>query len=88
MKFRIFLYFTLASALSAVAALLSVTVVYALGGMFIDSLRYGRIIGGGMEDGFPILLALVAFLLVKWAVELWRAWHRLLHKPREGRGSA
>lgn len=66
-----------ALALSAITALLGIFVLIALVGMFLDSLQYGQIIGGGKADGFPFLLAVAVFFLAKWSYTMWRAWNRL-----------
>jgi len=66
--------------LTAVTILLSTIVLYALFTMLRDSMQYGRLIGGGMEDGFPLVLAVVVFFLGKWTYETWMAWSRLRRK--------
>jgi hypothetical protein len=69
--------------LTAGTIFLSVIVLYALLTMFRDSMQYGRLIRGGMEDGFPFVLAVAAFFLAKWTYEVWVAWSRLRRRRRE-----
>lgn len=74
---RSLMLFVCALALTAVTVRLGAFVLIALVGMFLDSLRYGQIIGGGMVDGFPFLLAVAVFILAKWSYATWLAWNRL-----------
>lgn len=47
-----------AMVLAAITILLGIFVLVSLVGMFLDSLLYGRLLGGGMDDGFPFVLPL------------------------------